>query len=561
MKISIFNSLSLAEVIILLFVGVAVFLLGMSLMSNGLKKTAGRNVRKLFNKIGNNRFAGLGIGAAVTAIIQSSAATSIMAIGFINAAVMSIFQAVSIIMGAYIGTTVTGLLVSLSSIGSGFSIDIAFMVLAFVGAVMAFVNNKTIKNIGLICSGLGVLFLGLFVLKEAFYYKDINNAIQGIFKTISNPVLLLIVGALLTMLVQSSSASTGIMIVMVGAGAVGVSEAIYVALGATIGTVLTTILATIGGSTNAKRTALIVLLMRIIMAFLFLAIIWPLNASFGIINTMAGWFNGNTGLFVAVFMVVYNVITMLILLPFISAFEKLSIKLIKDKDKESLHSYIKFIDDKMLNNTSIALMQVKKEIDNMNRLAMSNFIKGYNAITTQDLVDANEIIKMEDVIDYLNVKITDFLIAMSKNADEDELRIIGGFFHALNDIERIGDHAYNFLENAQKMKELNLQFSDNAKAGLKEMYDIIIKMFEQTFIIFESTNDKDVKALHELEDQTDVLQAKLTSSHFERITKNECIPELSPFYSTFVSELERVADHLTNVGYVFVNPTGDDAEK
>ncbi len=554
---SLFDSLSLAEVIILLVVGIAVFLLGMSLMSNGLKKAAGQNVRRLFNKIGNDRFAGLGIGAAVTALIQSSAATSIMAIGFINAAVMTIFQAVSIIMGAYIGTTVTGLLVSLSSIGSGFSIDIAFMVLAFIGALLSFIKNKTVKNIGMICSGLGVLFLGLFLLKESFYYADINNALQNVFSVISNPIILVLIGTLITMILQSSSASTGIMIVMVGAGAVGVSETIYVVLGATIGTVLTTILATIGGSTNSKRTAFIVLVMRILMAFLFLAIIWPLDASFGIISIMVGWFSGNTGLFVALFMVVYNVVTMLILLPFIRPFEKLSIKLIKDKQTESLRSYVKFIDDKMLSNTSISMMQVKKEIDNMNHLAMSNFVKAYNAIISQDLSEASDITKMEEVIDYLNIKITDFLISVSKHADEDDLRIIGGYFHALNDIERIGDHAFNFLENAQKMKELNLQFSDIAKVGLKEMYDIIIKMFEETFVIFESNKEKDVKQLHELENQTDVLQAKLTSLHYERITKNQCIPELSPFYSTFVSELERVADHLTNIGYVFVHPTGD----
>lgn len=554
---SIFEKLSLGEVIILLFVGVAVFLLGMNLMSSGLKKIAGKRVRTLFNKIGNNRFAGLGIGAAVTALIQSSAATSIMVIGFINAAVMSVFQAVSIIMGAYIGTTVTGLLVSLSSISGGFSIDIVFMILAFVGAIMAFINNKTIKNIGSICSGLGILFLGLFVLKESFYYQDINQSFQNIFRVISNPVLLLIIGALLTMLLQSSSASTGIMIVMVGTGAVGVSDAIYVAFGATIGTVVTTILATIVGSTNSKRTGIIVLLMRIIMATLFLAILWPLDASFGIIATMSSWFGNNTGLFVAVFMVIYNIITMLILLPFINPFIKLSEKFIKDKQAESMRSYLKYIDDKMLNNTSIAMMQVKKEIDSMNHLAKDNFVRSYNAIISQDLSEASEITKTEDAIDYLNIKITDFLIGVSKNADEDDLRVIGGFFHALNDIERIGDHAYNFLESAQKMKDLDLKFSSVARKELNEMYDLIIKMFEQTFIIFESKENSDVKTLHNLESQTDVLQAKLSSAHYERITKNECIPALSPFYSTLVSELERVADHLTNIGYVFVHPTGD----
>ena len=389
---SVFNSLKLGEVIILLLVGVAVFLLGMTLMSSGLKKTAGKRIRSLFNKLGNNRFAGLGIGASVTAIIQSSAATSIMAIGFINAGVMSIFQAVSIIMGAYIGTTVTGLLVSLSSIGSSFSIDIIFMILVVIGVVMSFLKSKTLKHIGEICTGLGVLFLGLYVLKEAFKYSDLNQTLENLFAVISNPFLLLLIGAILTMLVQSSSASTGIMIVMVSTGAVGVSEAIYVALGATIGTVVTTILATIGGSTNSKRTAIIVLSMRIIMALLFLAIIWPLNYFFNILDLLSKPFGSNTGLFVAVFMVVYNIITMFALLPFINVFVNASSKIIKDKQAETMHLYIKFIVDKMLNNTSIAMMQVQKEIDNMNRLAKENFVRSYNAIIEQDFSESAEII-------------------------------------------------------------------------------------------------------------------------------------------------------------------------
>lgn len=550
--------MELAKNIILLLVGVAVFLLGMNLMSSGLKKVAGHRVRNLFNKIKNNRFAGLGIGAAVTALIQSSAATSIMSIGFINAGVMSIFQAVSIIMGAYIGTTVTGLLVSLSSISGGFSIDYVFMLLAVVGIVLSFINNKTVKNYGEICCGLGLLFFGLFTLKEAFNYSEINNAFQNLFSVVSNPFLLLVIGALLTMLVQSSSASTGIMIVMVGTGAVNVSAAIYVALGATIGTVITTIIATIGGSTNSKRTAMIALTMRVIMALLFLAVIWPLNDNLHVIDTMASWFGGNTGLFVAVFMVVYNVVTMFILLPFIGTFEKLSIKLIKDKSEESMKKYIKFIDDKMLKSPSIAMMQVKKEINNMNHIAYDNFVKSYDVIVNQNFENTNVISKTEEAVDYLNIKITDFLIALSQNADQDDLRVIGGYFHAINDIERIGDHAYNFLENAEKMKDLGLKFSSQACSELKEMYDVIISMFEETFVIFENNKEyKNVAKLHELEKKTDILQNQLSTNHYERITKNECIPELSPFYSTFISELERVADHLTNIGYVFVNPTGD----
>lgn len=546
--------------IIILIVGIAVLLLGMNLMSTGLKKVSGPRVRSLFNKIKNNRFLGLGIGAGATALIQSSAATSVMAVGFINAGVMSIFQAVSIIMGAYIGTTATGLIVSLSTLnggGSSFSIDLVFMCLIVIGVVLSFFKKNIVKHIGEICSGLGLLFLGLFMLNGAFKYPEIQNAFTNLFSVVSNPFLLLLIGMLLTMLVQSSSASTGIMIVMVAAGAVNVSAAIYVAVGATIGTVVTTILATIGGSTNAKRTAAIVFTMRVLMALLFLAIFWPINSAFNIFDTMSKWFGPNTGLFIAVFMVIYNVITMFMLLPFIRTFENLATKLIKDKQAEGMKSYIKFIDDKLINSPAIAMSQVKKEIVNMNQLTKDNFIRAYDAIINQNFENEDLICKTEEGIDYLNITITDFLINLSHNADDNDLRIIGGYFHALNDIERIGDHAYNFLENAKKMKDLDLKFSETAKKELEEMYDAIVSMFDQTFKIFEKATDKKVEELHNLEDKTDVLATNLAKAHYERITKNQCKPELSPFYSTFVSELERVADHLTNIGYISIHPTGD----
>lgn len=548
--------MDLAKNIIFLFVGIAVFLIGMTMMSSGLKKLAGKKVKNLFDKIANNRIAGLGIGAATTAVIQSSAATSVMAIGFINAGVMTIFQAVTIIMGAYIGTTVTGLLVSLSSVGGGFDISIAFMLLAFVGVVLTFFKNKIVKHIGEICCGLGLLFFGLFTLKEAFAYYEIKDALQNVFLNVSNPLLLLLIGALITMLVQSSSASTGIVIVMATAGAVNISAAIYVAIGATVGTVITTILATIGGSTNSKRTALIVFVMRIVMALLALAIIWPVNSSTNFLENGANSFS-SPAWFISVFMVIYNVITMFLLLPFVQHFVTLSKKIIKDKSEQEKKKYIKFIDSKMLGSPSIALMQVKKEILNMHQLSYDNFKCGYNMMISQDFSKKQELIEIEDAIDYLNINITDFLISLSGKTEQDDMRIVGGLFHAINDIERIGDHAYNFYENALKMKDLGLKFSQAANNELQQMYEIILQMYDLTFDILNNPDSEKVSKLHSLEKQTDLLQTKLSDGHFERITKNFCQTELSPFYSTFVSELERVADHLTNIGYLYIHPTGD----
>lgn len=554
-----FNNFSLAEVIILLIVGVATFLLGMHLMSSGLKKLGGRKVRNLFGRIKNNRFAGLGIGCAVTALIQSSDATSIMVIGFVNAGIVSIFQAVSVIMGAYIGTTATGLIVSLSSIGTKFSIDLIFMCFIFVGVVLTFLKSKVAKNLGELFCGLGILFLGLFILKGAFNYETINLAFQDLFKIISNPILLLVIGILITMLVQSSSVTTGLMIVMVSTGAVNIASAIYVALGATIGTVFTTVIATHGGSTNSKRIALIALLMRIIAALIAFVILWPLDSGFQIIGKMSTLFNGNVGLFLAVFMALFSLVSMFILLPFIKNFEKLSVHLVKDKKQESMKSYLKYINIKSLKNPYIALTLAKKEIDNMNHLAFNNFKNGFKSIIDLDFSKDKEIREIESAIDFLNVEITNFLIELSNNVDKDDSRIIGGYFHALNDIERIGDHALNFLESAISMKELNLKFSDAAKSNFGEIYELINKMFKETFYIFgQDRNEKvHIMELQTLENKVDVLKTQLASSHYQRIIKKECLPELSPFYTNLLSELERVADHLTNVGYVYLNPTGD----
>ena len=551
--------MELAKNIILLFAGIAVFILGMNMMSSGLRKATGNKVKNLFNKVKNNNLAGVAIGAASTAVIQSSAATSIMAIGFLSVGVMTACQTLSVMMGAYIGTTVTGLLVSVSSLSNGASFDISLILilLVFIGVVLSFFKNNLVKHIGEILSGLGLLFFGLFTLKTSFSSPEINSFIQRVFLSISNPLLLVLVGGIFTMLVQSSSASTGIMIVMCSSGAVSVSSAIYVALGATIGTVVTTIIATIGGTTSAKRIAYVAFILRFILAIIFLAIIWPFDYAFNFIDKLSAMFI-SPGLFVAVFMVVYNIVTMFITLPFVNKIVDLSTKLIKDRENEELKSYLKFIDDKMLNSPEIALMQVEKEIVNMSELAFENYKLGFGAILNGDLSHKNEMETTEKAIDFLNNKITDFLIQLSSKVEAKNSRLIGGYFHVINDIERIGDHAINFLDSTEKMNRLSLKFSETARNEISTLDEVVVKMFKFTFENFKKPSEKLVKEIHELEDQSDSLKEKISTAHYERITKGKCTVELSPFLCTLVSELERIADHLTNIGYIYINPTGDD---
>ena len=540
--------------IISLLVGAAVFIVGMNMMSSGLKKSTGPGLRKLLKKIRNNRFAGLGIGAAVTALIQSSAATSVMAIGFINAGAMTIFQGVCIILGAYIGTTVTGLLASLSS----FNISAYFVLLAVIGVVLMFIKKEKVKNIGEILAGLGLLFFGLNTMSGAIKgSEELVSAIQSFFAVIDFPLLLMLIGAIVTALLQSSSATSGIAIAMVGTAALGFNDAVYLVLGATVGTVITTLIATIGGNVNAKRTGIICLVIRVITSLIALAIYWPLAANFDLENIIPNVF-GSASLAVALILITYNVVFMLAILPFVQVFEKLSIKLIKDKEEEKMKKALKYIDRRLLETPTIALMQVKREIINMMELAHENLKRGFERLLEQDPSQDKELIETEDKIDYINNQITDYLIELTHTASLKDEKMIGSFFHVVNDVERIGDHAYNFYDSSLKMVANDLKFSDIAKAEFREMFAIVDEMFELSFVIFHDQTGTYLKKLHDLENQTDNLKNKLSSAHYERIQKNMCKMENSPFYTTLVSELERVADHLVNVGYSIDSPVGDD---
>lgn len=543
--------MNLLQSIVLLLVGAAVFIIGMNMMSSGLKKSTGSGLKRLLKKIQNKKFACFGIGAAITALIQSSAATSVMTIGFINAGAMTIAQGVCIILGAYVGTTATGLIVSLSA----FSFSSFLILFAVIGVILMFIKNEKCKNIGEILAGLGLLFFGLQSMSSAFSgCEQLLNATSTFFGNVNFPFLLLLIGALFTALIQSSSATSGIVIVMVGNAALSLQNGFYLVLGATIGTVITTIIATIGSNVNAKRTAIICLIIRTLAALLATGLVWifeePLTSFFLTV------FKTN-GLAIAMFLLIYNIIFMLLLLPFTNWFEKLSIKLIEDKNADKMKQSLKYIDNLLLNTPTIAVMQVKKEIISMMQLSYDNFIKGYKRIIYQNNEDDKNIIDAEEKIDYINNEITLFLINLTHKVSETDEKIVGSYFHVINDIERIGDHAFNFYESSIKMMDDELKFSDTAIAEFNSMYEIIIKMFDLSLKIFDDNNKQYLNELHQLEDQTDKLKLTLSAQHFERITNGKCHVELSPFYSTLLSELERVADHLVNIGYSIVNPTGD----
>ena len=542
------------DYIIYLLIGASTLLIGMSMMSGGLKKATGKGVKRLFKKTEDNRLVGLGIGAATTALIQSSAATSVMAIGFISAGVMTVFQGVSVILGGYLGTTVTGLLVSLSSL----NVSKYLLLVGLVGVILTFIKKEKVKNIGEVLCGLGLLFVGLELMKMAFPADgELTHGVQTIIAAIKNPFLLLLVGAIFTALLQSSSATSGIVIVMVGTGAIDLSSGFYLVLGATIGTVITTIIASIGGNADVKRTAIICLVVRIISALIgtvFTIIFEDAFANF-FANSFATLQFG-----LAIYLIMYNLVLIPVVLILLKPIVKLFEKIIKDKDEEKKKKAIKFIDDRLLNSPTLALEQAKKEIINMLNESLINFKLGYDEIVNMNFAHSKELLEREETMDYVNNKITDYLILLSNKVSMSDESIVGSYFHITNDIERIGDHANNFHDNATKMSGDDLAFSDLAKAEFKQMYDVIVEMFNICAVILKTRDKSKLPHLHELEDKTDKLKLALSDNHFTRIKNNTCKVELSPFYSTFLSELERVADHLVNVGYGIINPTGDDSE-
>ena len=543
------------QYVVALLAGCGVFIAGMNMMSDGLEKSTGSGLKRLLGRISNNRFAGVGVGAAVTALVQSSSATSVMAIGFVNAGAMTLAQATAIIMGANIGTTITGLIVSLSA----FDISLYASLLAFIGVMMMFFKNDKVKNIGGILCGLGLLFVGLDLMSGAFNHDEIKFFFSDIFANISFPLLLILMGIVFTALVQSSSAATGLIIIMVGAGAIQVNEALFIVLGSNIGTCITAVLASIGTTTNAKRTAFIHFLFNLIGTVLFTIILWVFTQP--IVDALQSVIK-DLGMQIAWFHVIFNLSTTIILIPFINQLVKLAEFVIKDKKEEDSHFHLQFVDERLLKTPAIAMLQVKKEVEHMAQLAKDNMVRAFDELKTQDHKNAELIHQTEDLIDFTNNELTKYLIKLTSLVDGNEEKIIGSYFHVVNDIERVGDHAENLLELSEKMKDMDLTFSSDALDELQTMFDKVSLMYDIALDVFDDkTHERHLQELNKLEDEVDDLKNYLQTQHFARLSSGNCKMELSAFYSSTIAGLERVGDHLVNVGNSIVNPTGDELVK
>ncbi len=546
--------MTMLEAILLLFAGVGVFIAGMNMLGDGLERSAGGGLKKLLGKISGNRFAGAAVGAGVTAIIQSSSATSVMVIGFVNAGIMTLFQGVAIVLGAGVGTTITGIIVSLQSL----PISDFVMLLTFIGVMMSFIKSEKVKQIGGILAGFGLIFVGLELMGNSLRNSvEINEFFISLFKTINFPLLLILCGVLFTALIQSSSAATGIFITMVGAGSLELGEAIYLVMGANIGTCITGVLASLGASANARRVSFVQVLSKVFGMVLFTSIVWPLQDQ---VVALLQKIPGENTMQIAWFHVIFNVVTTGLLLPFIHQLVKLSTLVIKDKVVDAEGKTLRYVDERLLKTPSIAMMQVKKEIEYMGQLAKINIAHSFDAMEGEAVSFAPAIAENEETIDFTNKAVTKYLIKLSALVDAHEERSIGSYFHVLNDLERIGDHADNFCEIGVEMQANGLEFSDEAKAELQEMREKVLRMFEIATEAFEGGETEQLGELTKLENEVDGLKRELSARHYARLAEGRCEVEHSPYFTSIVAGLERVADHLVNVGYSVVSPTGSQHE-
>lgn len=550
------DDFEIAVSVLSLIAGIGVFMFGMKFMSDGLSRSAGKGVRKLLAKISGNRIAGVGVGAAVTGIIQSSAATTVMVMGFVNAGLMTLFQATAIIMGANIGTTVTGVLAAFSA----FPVAPIFGVFAFIGAAMVmFLKKEKWKNIGYIFGGLGLIFVGLSLMGDAFKTQIIADAMIKVFSSIDFPLLLILVGFVFTALIQSSSAVTGILVTMVGANALNLECALFIVLGSNIGTCVTALFASAGANVNTKRVTVIHFADKIIGTVIFTAIIWPLSE--GVVWLLETMFP-QPQFQVAMFHFFFNFFTTLLLLPFVKYIVKFATLVVPDRrggEGDAPHMY--YIDDRFLQTPAIAVAQVKREVDHMGDMAKTNLKRAMTALLTGDTSEMAAIERDEERINYINKGVAKYLIKLSsKPLTRSDEKFVGSLFHVVSDIERIADHAENFVESADEMNKTDCTFTQDARDELEDMYDKVMAMFDEALLIFENNAVDKLNDFSEREREIDMTKRLLGYNHIARLNAGGCTVESGTHFYSIISALERIADHLTNIAFSIKSPSGSQRE-
>lgn len=524
--------------------GLGLFLYGMTVMGESIEKAAGAKMRSFLDFFTKNRFIGMLFGMLFCAIVQSSSATTVMVVSFVNAGLMNLVQAAGVIMGANVGTTITSQLVA-------FNLSQAAPVFLMLGVIVTmFCKNNKVKQIGEVVLGFGVLFMGLSLMSGSMEGMKESPFVVELLHGINNPFLGILIGFVITAIIQSSSVTVSIVLLMAQQGLLPLWICFYIILGCNIGSCTTALLASISGNKDAKRAAMIHFLFNV-MGTIVIAAILLVGESWveAGIRRISG---DNIGRCVANAHTFFKVFQVIILFPFAKWIVKLTYLFVPDKAGRGKQEgfQLEYIGPASVFSPNTAVVEVTKELERMGHIAVENLTDAVNVLMKPEDKGIQKVYETEKQINYMNHAITDYLVKISQSTlPMDDMKNIGGLFHVVNDIERIGDHAENAADSAVLRKEKNISFSKEAEAELLEMLHRVIKITNYSIDMFSNNSKEHLQEILDLENGIDQMERDLQESHVERLKKGKCKQEAGMIFSDIISGLERVADHATNIAF------------
>lgn len=537
--------------------GLGLFLYGMTLMSDSLEKAAGAKLRGVLELFTKNRYVGIIVGVVFTAIIQSSSAATVMVVSFVNAGLMTLYQAIGVIYGANIGTTVTSQLVS-------FNLSQYAPVFIMAGVLMLMIfKNPTVKKAGEVVIGFGILFLGISTMSSSMGSLKELPAIQNLFMSLDNRFFALLLGLVITAIVQSSSVTVSIVLLLAQQGLLPLKICFFIILGCNIGACMSAMLASLSGKKNAKRAALIHLLFNIIGSII-MAVILLIGSDWieALIMHISG---GNLGRCVANTHTIFKVFQVIILMPFMSWIVKLTYLIVPGEDNDVEDEYeMKYIGDGDRLSSATAIPQVCSEISHMGEIAIGNLEKALDALLTKDDKAAKEVFEVEKRIDYMNKEITDYLVKANQiSLPVGDRKKLGALFHVVSDIERVGDHAENIAEDVEKLIDMKEDINGMAGDEIRRMQEMTVKILHLSMDMFNLEDDSHLQEILDLENAIDAKERELQDLHVKCLTTGECSAQVGMMFSDLASNLERVADHATNIAFSILeeDPEGDKPPK
>ena len=543
--------------ILTLLAGIGIFLIACQMMSTNLESASSTKLKKLFAKASKSRLLGVGIGALGTAAIQSSGATTVMTIGFVNAGIISLSQAATIIYGANIGTTITAQIVALGMFGSNaLSTTVIFSAFAGMGAFLSlFSRQDKWRTMGGVLAGFGMLFVGLSLMSSSMGEFAALDGVKTFLAKIENPILLVLIGAIFTAIIQSSSVMTSIALTMVVTGLINLEQGIFLTMGSNIGSCVVAIIAGIASGKNAKRTALIHLLFNCSGVLLFLIVGWLLGLfsggafNFGVM--FENLFPGVPQTQLAMFHTFFNVCTVIVILPLNETLVKLVCRLIPDaaSDAEENAFKLRYVDENMLRTPPLAVEQVKNEIIRMSHLAMDNFDRSIEIITSLNFSKRGVFDKTEEEINFINRALVDFVVKLSNKSalSERDHIYLSTTFRSIRDIERIGDYAENIVEYADGLMREGSSFSDKALEEIRQLSKLIHDLYDKVLKAYTDEDYNYMAQANIIEEQIDDFTKMMEDNHIGRLNEGICTPSTGAHYLELSSNTERIADHLINV--------------